>query len=287
MNQVVDALSLLTPFDIDKPKIRIGPKTDGGYVLADCLSPGQTVLSYGIGTEYQFDIEMAHRGHHVYMFDHTIEPPPIKNANIHFFQEGIGNRTDVAKALYGLADHLRLHHIAGDGLILKMDVEGAEFDAFEAADEATLARFEQIVMEVHGLDCLDDSAFRSRFCKLFRKLNQAFTLFHVHANNWDGQNRLAIVSGVPVSPLLELSYVRSARVNRRPSATLYPTPLDYPNVPQHKDKPLWFYPFLPTSLDQERFAACAERIERFHKRKESAPSGKRINSFRSRLGLWK
>ena len=70
---VFDALSLLTPYDVDIPKIRIGPKTDGGYVLLDRFEVGQPVLSYGISTEFQFDIEMAERGHCVYMFDHTID----------------------------------------------------------------------------------------------------------------------------------------------------------------------------------------------------------------------
>jgi peptidoglycan hydrolase CwlO-like protein len=71
--------------------------------------------------------------------------------------------------------------------------------------------------------------------------------------------------------MLELSYVRSASVHRRPSQTLYPTALDYPNL-QGKDKLLWFYPFLPTLLSQESFAACAERAERLHSL-ESATKG--------------
>ncbi|MGH6937047.1 MAG: hypothetical protein ACRED2_12915, partial [Methylocella sp.] len=126
-------------------------------------------------------------------------------------------------------------------------------------------------VEVHWLNDLDDLAFRDRFRRIFRRLNSVFTLFHVHANNWDGQNGLAIVSGIPVSTMLELSYVRSASVHRLPSQTLYPTALDYPNVPG-KDKLLWFYPFLPTLLSQESFAACAERVEHLHCL-ESAPKG--------------
>jgi len=145
-----------------------------------------------------------------------------------------------------------------------MDVEGAEFDALEAGPDDTLDRFEQIVLEVHWLNKLDDLAFRDRFRRVFRRLNSFFTLFHVHANNWDGPNGLAIVSGVPVSPHLELSYVRTTSVHRGPSETLYPTALDYPNITDTKEKLLWFYPFLPTSLCQENFADCAERVERLH-----------------------
>jgi hypothetical protein len=263
MNPVVEALSLLTPFDIDRPKIRIGPNTDGGYILVDGISPAQTVISYGIGTEYCFDVQLARRGHDVYMFDHTIEAIQPGNEKLHFFREGVAGGTDISQNLFSIQDHLHRHQIRGDRLILKMDVEGAELDALEAVPDDTLDRFEQIVFEVHWLNNLDDLVFRDRFRGIFRRLNSAFTLFHVHANNWDGRNGLAIVCGIPVSTLLELSYVRSASVHRRPSQTLYPTALDYANA-QGKDKLLWFYPFLPTLLSQESFAACAERVECLH-----------------------
>jgi FkbM family methyltransferase len=263
MNPVVEALSLLTPFDIDRPKIRIGPNTDGGYIFADDISAHQTIISYGIGTEYRFDIEMAKRGHDVYMFDHMIESIQAENKKLHFFREGVAGCTDISQNLFSIKDHLHRHQIPGDRLILKMDVEGAEFDALEAGPDDTLDRFEQIVLEVHWLNNLDDLAFRNRFRRIFSRLNSAFTLFHVHANNWDGPNGLAIVSGIPVASLLELSYVRTASVHRLPSQTLYPTALDYPNL-QGKDKLLWFYPFLPTLISQESFAACAERVEHLH-----------------------
>lgn len=279
MDPVVEALSLLTPFDIDRPKIRVGPRSDGGYILADGISPTQAVISYGIGVEYRFDVELAIRGHDVYMFDHTIEAIRRKNKKLHFFREGIAGRTDPSQNVFSLDDHLRRHQIAGDELILKMDVEGAEFDALDAVPDATLGCFEQIVLEVHQLDKLDDPFFRGQFCRVFRKLNDAFTLFHVHANNWDGQSGLAIVSGMPVAPILELSYIKSASVCRRPSQTLYPTSLDYPNIPQHKDKLLWFYPFVPTSLSPERFAECAERVEHLHARQSVTPLARCINFF--------
>src|ERR1700730_3276432 len=94
MNPVIEALSLLTPYDIDKAKVRIGQKADGGYILADCISNAQVVLSYGIATEYSFDIELAKRGHDVYMFDHTIEGIQAKNKKLHFFCDGVAGHTN-------------------------------------------------------------------------------------------------------------------------------------------------------------------------------------------------
>jgi len=153
-------------FDIDRQKIRIGPNTDGGYILSDCISPAQTVLSYCIDKEYNFDIEMAERWHNVYMFDHTIEAIQAENKKLLFFREGVAGCTDISQNLFSIKDYLHRHQIPGDRLILKMDVEGAEFDALEAVPDDTLDRFEQIVLEVHGLNNLDDFAFRDRFRRI-------------------------------------------------------------------------------------------------------------------------
>jgi hypothetical protein len=264
MNPVVQALALLTPYDIDRPKIRRGPATDGGYVFVDDISPDQAIVSYGISTEYSFDAEMAERGHDVYMFDHTIAGIHGTSNRMYFFREGVAGVTDPSASLYTIEDHLTRHRIAGDRLILKMDVEGAEFAALNALPECVLERFEQIVLEVHGLHQMEDFTYREKFCAVFRKLNRLFTLFHVHANNFDGPNGLHIVSGLPVSNLLELSYVRTGRVKSFPSRTLYPTSFDYPNVPK-KDKLLWFFPFLPTSVGLESFAACEELVDLRHR----------------------
>ena len=259
MNPVIEALALLTPFDIDIQKRRIGPQEDGGYVFADRLSPSQAVLSYGIGSEYRFDRLMAEAGHAVHMFDHTIEGIERPHPNMLWHREGVAGFSDPANGLYSIEDHLKRHAIEGDRLILKIDVEGAEFDAIGLASDETLSRFEQVVVEVHHLAHLGNDSFRSHATRMLRKLNRHFTLFHVHANNCDGSDGLHIVSGLPVSNLLELSYIRTSLVSRTASRTLYPTVFDYPNVPV-KDKLLWFFPFLPTPVSIPEFGMCEERI---------------------------
>jgi hypothetical protein len=253
MNTVAEAFALLTPHDIDKPKVRLGPPADGGYIFVDDISPDQAIVSYGISTEYRFDAEMAAKGHDVYMFDHTVAGITATSDRMRFFREGVAGLTDPAARLYTIEDHLARHAIAGDRLILKMDVEGAEFAALGAAPESVLERFEQIAIEVHGLHRMEDVGYRATFCAVFQKLNRLFTLFHVHANNCDGPNGLRIVAGLPVSSLLELSYVRTSTVKPSPSRTLYPTSLDYPNV-RKGEKLLWFFPFLPTCIAPEGFA---------------------------------
>lgn len=262
MLSVVEALALLTPYDVDKRKERIGPASDGGYVLLPDLFGQLPMLSYGISTEYRFDIDMSERGHEVFMFDHTIDgiDVPAGNQRMHWFKEGVGGARDLAQPVDTIENHLSANIPVGGDAILKMDVEGCEYDAFDALSDQSLLRFQQIVFEIHNLHKLDDDGFRAKFVRMLSRLTAHYTLFHVHANNWDGGNTYTFISGVPVSSLLELSFVRSDLVERRPSRTLYPTPLDYPCVHPH-DKKLWFFPFLPTGLTLAEFHAAEQRLE--------------------------
>ncbi len=258
---VLEAISLLTPFDIDIPKRRIGPMTDGGYVFADRFSTSQAVLSYGIGTEYQFDIEMAEAGHKVYMFDHTIDSVDATHPNLQWFREGVcGTREPDNNNMYTVSDHLARCNIEGDRLILKMDVEGADYGVLGMISDEILGRFEQIALEVHGLVRLAEPGIQQGFVRMAGNLNRQFTLFHVHANNCDGQDGIFMVEGLPVSNCLELSYIKTAVVRRSKSRTLYPTVFDYPNV-EGRDKLLWFFPFLPSHLEMADYRLCAQRTE--------------------------
>lgn len=260
MNKILETISLFKPYDIDIPKKRFGPKTDGGYVLADTIQSDQAIVSYGISTEYQFDREMAEKGHKVYMFDHTIDSIDRTNENMMWFKEGVSGKTTPEENLFTIEDHLNRYEILGNQLILKIDVEGAELEAFFAMPDEVLSRFDQIVMELHHLWKLAEPDFCELTFKVFSKINKLFTLFHVHANNWDGHNGILVVDGFPISNFLELSYIKTSKVNRSESNTLYPTEYDYPSTNQ-KEKLLWFYPFIPTKISDDAFKSSYARIE--------------------------
>ena len=93
------------------------------------------------------------------------------------------------------------------------------------------------------------------------KLNRDFTLFHVHANNFDGADHFHVVDGMPTVNLIELSFIRTAKVRRSPSRTVYPTDLDAPNG-EPRDKLLWIYPYFPTSSDSIAFSNVFARVNR-------------------------
>ncbi|MCB8883257.1 FkbM family methyltransferase [Acidisoma cellulosilytica] len=243
---VFEALALLTPHDLpQEKKIRIGGAGDGGYVLVDRLRPGQPVMSFGIGPSVSFDLDLAQRGHPVLLFDHTIARLPEEHAGFIWFAEGVAGAADPAQKLHTLADHMAKLPPGADAPILKMDIEGAEWDVLTETSILLMRRFEQIVLELHNLTMLDDTRFRGLAWRALASLSSAFTLCHVHANNF---GKIENVSGFPVPETLEVTYIRSDLVQAAPSFTYYPTPLDTGNCLDWPDLPLWFYPFMPTSV---------------------------------------
>jgi len=245
---VFEALSMLTPYDLPgERKVRIGGPGDGGYVLVDRLRPTQPVMSFGVGSSVAFDLDLAERGHRVLLFDHTVGALPGEHPGFTWYPEGVAGAADPAQRLFTLADHMaKLSHLGGDGgaeaPILKLDVEGAEWDVLTETSMGLLRRFEQIVVEFHELPRLEERRFRSMAWKALATMSSSFTLCHVHANNFGG---IQTVCGFPVPDTLEVTYVRSDVVEAAASTTFYPTPLDTGNCLDWPDLPLWFFPFVP------------------------------------------
>ncbi|HND54024.1 MAG TPA: FkbM family methyltransferase [Pirellulaceae bacterium] len=157
---------LLRPCRLPWRKARIGREGDGGYIVFDRqLEHLAAVYSYGIGDDVSFDLALAH-GYRlpIYQYDHTIRASPVEHDLFQFRRERGG------------AESLR-RHLATNGhafcrsLLLKMDIEGDEWDVINGCSDDLLGQFEQVVLEVHRLDRDDDSQAAA-----LRRLNK---LFHV------------------------------------------------------------------------------------------------------------
>ena len=66
---------------------------------------------------------------------------------------------------------------AAKNLIVKIDVEGAEWRALLETPDAVLDKFDQLAMELHGTS-------EAHFIDVVQKLKRTFHLVHVHYNNW-------------------------------------------------------------------------------------------------------
>ena len=224
---ILRLLRMLRPYSASCPKIRIGALGDGGYVINDDLSGLDGLISIGIGTDASFDFALAEQGVRVFQYDPTVEGPPVHHSRFLFRKLGwAGHDTESTRSLdtiiteNSLSDH--------NGLLLKFDVEEAEWDAFQSVSAATLSKFRIIVGEFHWLDRIAQPDHFEIMWRTFSKLADNHVVTHLHANNCC---RIVLVEGVVIPRLLEITYLRRDRASFVGAHDPIPTMLDYPNIP--------------------------------------------------------
>lgn len=236
-------LSLLTPMAaVGCGKVRLGDDWDGGYVLLDQLASDGVCLSLGVGDNVSFDLVLAELGYDVLQFDHTVDGPPLSHERFRFNRIGISDRTPSSDGFFSIADILTIHGLRQrDDLILKMDIEGAEWGAIPLASPEDLDHFSQICIEFHDLGQLTHPAFAEMAAAVFRHLRQTHLAVHVHGNN---NCPMYSVLGVPVPDVLEITLARRRSHEFVPSTEIFPTGIDHPNRPALPDLFLGSFRFI-------------------------------------------
>lgn len=163
--------------------IRVGRKHDGGYIMLRDLRNrgGGIAYSFGLGYDVSWDKDMASRGYDVFMYDHTIDKLPDNDPRFHFFRKGLAGGTEHDDNLDTLDNFIKANHHEGKhDMILKMDVEGYEWDFLLSASPETLSRFSQIVFEFHGIN---EPGRTEKILKALHNLNRTHQLIHLHTLN--------------------------------------------------------------------------------------------------------
>jgi hypothetical protein len=230
--RVRSVLSLLRPWAAQgMEKIRIGRDFDGGYVMLDDFGGVTRALSLGISDDVSWDSDIAERTIPVLQFDQTVAAPPVEHALFKFETLKIAPVDDSASVSIGSILRTRVPE-SGDTLLLKMDIEGAEWEICVGLADDVLRRFKQIVCEFHELDRLAEEAFADRARRVFEKLTGTHFVCHVHGNNCAN---FANVANVPVPQTLEVTFASRACYTPEPTAETFPTSLDRPNEPGRAD----------------------------------------------------
>ena len=235
-------LRLISPVAaINIAKCRVGGFKDGGYVMLDDLDGIGICYSLGVGPDVSWDFEMAGRGADVYQYDHTIVTPPVEHRLFHFSRTGITHDGSLAPDFKRLDTLLQENgHVGRDDMVLKIDIEGDEWDSLDALDPVVFTRFRQIVAEFHGMRLLDIESFRQRARRVFLKMRQTHEVIHVHGNNFAG---MAVVEGIPIADCIELSLANRRFYSFAPATDLFPGPLDFANNPALPDLCLGTFKF--------------------------------------------
>lgn len=180
---------------------RFGSDGDGGYVLANDLSSRDFLLSFGVDNNVDFEHALSMHDVKSHLYDYSVDglPKPIREAA--FFKERIGLGKDGDTTISECLDRIPV----SAGLILKMDIEGSEFDVIN--DTPTFSMFRQITMEVHWLNNLEDVEFYRKALTAFKKLRETHYPVLVHPNN---DRPLLVMGNSPVPTVFEVLYLRKS-----------------------------------------------------------------------------
>lgn len=206
---------------------RFGEPRDGGYLVCrNLLDDVRAAYSYGIGgyDGWGCDISTA-RSIPVHQYDcFDLRQPACPTGDPRFHPECVSSakfRDTDGRSFDIISSQVRANGDAARRLVVKIDVEGAEWEAFAQVEDAVLAQIDQLVVEFHGVD-------ESRFLSVIRRLKARFVLAHLHFNNGTCDPDLDPLPASVFEVLLVSK--RLAVVDSSAGPVPRPHPLDAPNA---------------------------------------------------------
>lgn len=204
---------------------RVGKFDDGGYVMSTDFVENKVAYSFGISDDVSWDEFMAEHGFDVYMYDHTIESLPECRDRFHWKKIGLAGTYDEERPeLHTLPMILEENgHLETKHMILKMDIEGAEWDCFGELENKYLKQFDQIILEFHNMNDLSKYRVMEH---VLSKLNESHQLVHIHGNNCV---KYTMVMGKVMPDVVECTYLKKDMYEFVDNDQVFPNELDYAN----------------------------------------------------------
>lgn len=239
-NVLEKLFNYFTPYDTNHELVRIGPSSDGGYLVPNDIEDIDFFISPGVGTISDFELVFAEKGVKCLLIDGSVETLPINHKNFLFLKKFLSKKDNY--------NHISLNSIINDyelidfnNMFLQIDIEGSEFEVIESLSEKFLSKFRIIVIEFHNFkDILLDKNINYYF-DIFEKINSHFTLLHLHPNNCSYQ--LNINKKYTFADVIEATYIRNDRVEFKSPSKIKEDKLDKKNCESNKGFNLKFWSF--------------------------------------------
>lgn len=236
-------LNYLSPFVVGN-LTRVGRDFDGGYILPDDVIPkSDCLISMGLSNDWSFEIECKRINPRIeiHAFDFSISKKKfIKKAfsgifrlitlshsyektkerisvlfsYLRFFKKDVRHHQN---RIYSRVDSpvditidMVFSKTNASNILLKMDIEGSEYRVID--DVLThSSRVSCMAIEFH-----DTQPFRSVFEEKIKKIQEKYSIVHLHANNCAGIG----VDGLP--EVLEITFLRNELLNSESHRSLLP-----------------------------------------------------------------
>lgn len=213
---------------------RYGGAADGGYLLCEnLLHDIKSIYSYGIAGEDNWGCELTSKlelpVHQYDCFD--TRRPACPGADYFNFQEECVSSKEYTidhKKYNSFLNQIRANRDEGKKLLIKMDIEGSEWETLANTPDEILQNIDQMVIEFH-----DVNTNPLRELLLIRKLKNIFYITNIHFNNYACQYDFYPLPSSVFQALLVNK--RLGNLQSQTSPETLRNPLDHPDNPNLPD----------------------------------------------------
>jgi hypothetical protein len=165
------------------PIMRVGPRNDSGYSIAE-INGIDLIVSGGAGKNIDFELFFAETGTKVYICDPFVKSLPKSHRNISHhllkFESNISNSKENIITLDGFEELIDINSNGTN--LLKLDIEGSEISLLSSND-LNLDKYAQIVIEVHDMYRITSEDFRDKLLKTVDNLLKYHHVISFNSNN--------------------------------------------------------------------------------------------------------
>jgi hypothetical protein len=168
---------------------RFGETNDGGYLMcANLLQDMQSAYSYGISGYDKWGCDISTAGRvtvHQYDCFNTTQPQcPTGKTVFHAECVGSETKTEDGRFFDTVASQLSRNGDEAKRVVVKMDVEGAEWMSIRSMPDEVLSRIDQMAVEFHWMqDSRQAWIHDPLYLEVVKRLRQFFDIAHIHFNN--------------------------------------------------------------------------------------------------------
>jgi hypothetical protein len=239
MNTIFQAL---IPYDSPQlQKQRLGQKNDGGYVIPmNVVSDIEAVVVFGVNDDDSFEKDLANyldpKKIPFYLCDPFV--PYTKTSEFHF--ESLGLAAETKDKMIAWRDVRKRFGLEGKKILLKIDIEGAEWESLANLVTSDLDGVVCLLIEFHHLIRLQDLDNQQKVLTL---LNKIFTVVHLHANNcgYCFANEKILFPDVLECTYVSTNYLDSHGIQRSIRQIPYPSEIDQPNTLERPEYPIFWW----------------------------------------------
>ena len=228
INEVKQLLEQLYPITCEKGLIRLGPESDGGYLVPDDLEGIEACFSPGVSTVSGFEKDCANRNIKVFLADKSVNAPAEKDDLFNFTSMFIGSMSNDCYMTFDNWVDSKMPDLSKE-LLLQMDIEKAEYEVFNSLSEKNMKRFRIMVIEFHDLDQIWNLPFFGIMNRVFKKILQTHSCVHIHPNNIANTEKL---NGIETVQAMEFTFYKKDYINEATYQTSFPHKLDRDNSSQ-------------------------------------------------------